>query len=80
MPLQVVRNAMDPLDCVTSHDQSVMRSQPSISCSHSNAAYVRLKFVSMLCLTVWGVGIPLLFAFVLWYYRKEIDTDQVRCP
>ena len=32
----------------------------------------------MLCLTVWGVGIPLLFAFVLWYYRKEIDTDQVR--
>lgn len=70
---------MDPLDCIHSGNAAVMHAAPSITCSDSNPEFVKLRFISLLCLTVYGVGIPLLFLFVLWYYRKEIDVDQVLC-
>lgn len=77
--LQVVKNAMEPLDCLQLADgRSVMQADPAIECVSSNSTYVLLKLWAIVCLAGYGIGIPIMFVIVLFVYRKEIKVDQVR--
>ncbi len=76
--LQVVKNAMEPLDCTTYPDgRRTMDANPEIECDVNNFEYARLRFWAIVCLCVYGIGIPLAFVVALVFYRKEIIVDQV---
>ena len=54
-----------------------MNADPSIECNLSDHTYAKLRMFAIVCLAVYGAGIPLLFMVVLIKYRKEIKVDQV---
>lgn len=76
--LQVVKKALEPLDCTTYDDgRRTMDADPSIACDVRDPVYARLRYWGIVCLVGYGVGIPLLFVFVLVVFRKKIKVDQV---
>ncbi len=77
--IQVVKNSMEPLVCTgDTAGHSVLVSDPSIVCDPSDSTFSWLHYYSKITLVVYGVGIPVMFVFVLVFNRKGIVVDQVR--
>ncbi len=71
-----VRSSFVPFACTTRNGVSVLNAEPSIKCNIADPRYRRMRAVGGLCTVLYGLGIPALFAFLLWRYRKEITADQ----
>ena len=54
-----------------------MTAEPSILCTPSNQTFVRMRAIASLSLSLYGVGLPLAFAYLLWRYRDAITADQL---
>ncbi len=68
---------MIPFGCTTNNGVSVMNAEPSIKCMDSDPTFVRMRKVGSTALVVYGMGVPVVFSYILWRYRKEITADQV---
>ena len=53
-----------------------MTAEPSIQCTPKNPTFVRMRLVASLSLSLYGGGLPVLFAFFLWRHRDAITADQ----
>jgi hypothetical protein len=77
MYLQVVKNALTIVDCTTNDaGVRILDAAPSIECSTSDPQYRRLLPWGVVCMVVYGVGIPALFAYILYKNRVSIKGDQ----
>lgn len=72
----IVRSSLIPFSCTTRNGVSVLNAEPSIKCTVEDPRYRRMRAVGGLCIVLYGLGLPVLFAFLLWRYRREITADQ----
>ena len=56
--------------------QSILDANPAVQCNLSDPIYGTLYPWAIASIVVYGCGIPLLFAFILVRFRKEIKGDQ----
>ncbi|KAA0161651.1 hypothetical protein FNF27_08145 [Cafeteria roenbergensis] len=81
--LTATRNALQPMDCTVveaadgSGSQKVMKLEPSVVCDvSSDKTYAQVLPWAVITLLLYGLGIPLLFAVMLFTSRKAIVADQ----
>ena len=72
----IVRSSFVPFACTARNGVSVLNAEPSIKCTVEDPRYRRMRAVGGLCIVLYGLGLPVLFAFLLWRYRREITADQ----
>ena len=73
----VVKNTLAVFACSTNAQGiTTMDAEPSIICDSSNSVYVTLRRWASLFVVVYGVGIPALFFFMLFWHRHGIKRDQ----
>ena len=53
-----------------------MSSEPSVACDMRDAVYAEIFPWSIASIAAYGVGIPLVFMYVLGVYKREIKADQ----
>jgi hypothetical protein len=53
-----------------------MSSEPSVRCDPRDPVYARLYPWSVGSIVLYGLGIPLLFVYVLTVYKNEVKADQ----
>ncbi|KAA0148714.1 hypothetical protein FNF29_06496 [Cafeteria roenbergensis] len=81
--LTATRNALQPLDCTDveaaagTGRQRVMQLEPSVVCDvNSDKTYARVLPWAVITSLVYGMGIPALFAIMLFSSRSSIIADQ----
>jgi hypothetical protein len=78
VPAVIIRSSFIPFACTTtSKGVSVLSAEPSIKCSSSDATFVRMRALGGLCVALYGIGLPALFAVLLYRHRAAIVEDQV---
>jgi hypothetical protein len=73
----VVRNSMAIWNCkYGASGLLTMSSEPSVACDMRDAVYAEIFPWSIASIAAYGVGIPLVFMYVLGVYKREIKADQ----
>jgi hypothetical protein len=54
-----------------------MDAEPSIQCDIPDGPHARMKAVAGLMMVLFGIGVPAMFASVLYYHRRSIVADQL---
>ncbi len=73
----VVKTALGIFDCVDTKGGSVLDGNPNVACSRSENPYGTVYPFGIAGMVVYGIGIPLVFGFVFFKYRHQIQADQV---
>jgi hypothetical protein len=78
MPLAVViRSSLTPFDCTTTVDgTSSLFADPSIRCGVTVGPHARMRAAGGAMLALFTVGVPVLFAVLLFHNRAAIVADQ----
>ena len=66
----VIRSSLVPFACATRNGLSTLSAEPSIFCSAKDARYNRMRAVGALSIGAYGLGLPLLFAWLLLKHRR----------
>ncbi len=75
--VQEVKNSIALFDCTTNAaGDSILDVEQSVRCRMSDPVYGQLFPWALATFVVYGVGIPLLFAGILYKFRVEIRGDQ----
>jgi hypothetical protein len=72
----VVRSSLIPFACITRNHVSVLSAEPSIKCTTTDPTYRRMRAVGGLTLVVYGVGLPMMFAWLLHTHGPAVIADQ----
>ena len=72
----VIRTALAPLNCVSRNGVSTMQAEPSVRCDLPGGAHDTILPWSKVALAVYGLGIPVMFAVILFMNHKAIKADQ----
>jgi hypothetical protein len=69
--------ALEPLACVTQpNGKQYISKNPDTPCDWCNPDYARLASWAYVCFSLYGLGIPLLFFFILSSNREKLHTQE----
>ena len=72
----IIRTSLIPFGCSSSNGVATLNADPSIKCSQSDATYATMSRLGAVSVAVYGVGLPVTFAYFLWKHRDAITADQ----
>ena len=71
------RTALIPFACTTTKGVSVLIAEPSIACSMQDSTYALMRRVGFASIAGFGVGLPALFYYIMWWNRDAMFADQL---
>ena len=72
----MIRTALAPFNCVSRNGISTMEAEPAVRCDLPGGPHAMIYPWAKVALAVYGLGIPCMFATILFIHRKAIRADQ----
>ena len=72
----IIKSSLAPFNCTLSNGVWIMVAAPNIVCNVPGGAHLRMKAVGSVMMAVFVVGVPVVFAAILYFHRDEIVKDQ----
>ncbi len=72
----IIRTSLVPFACTSHNGVATLNADPSIICDTARPAFALMRQLGALSVSLYGVGLPLTFATVLFRHRVAITADQ----